>query len=570
MFLNVCFPDNIILILIEISEIKVKTIASISKHNSWSMPSLARRKHLSEDISTSIDNNNNKFMVSPQAKEFDAVVFDICRVAAHEIAEQLTLLDLPLFQAIKPEELTSCEWTGKKKYDVCPNVVNFTKKFNQVSFWVTTEILDNQTAKMRAHKVTHFIRIAKKLMDLNNLNSSKAVVSSLYSAPIHRLTKTWNLVPKREKEKLERLQDVLSEESNNKTLREYLENVKLPCIPYLGMYLTDLTYINTVHPSTGGLDTERSSKLNQVLRVIADFQHSSYDHLETINHIQTYLSQLKYIDELQKFVEDDNYKLSLSIEPNASGREFDTSPQQQQHGETVQDGSLLLRHTEEHDHSPFLPSYKKTQSLPSRHLNITTLLNKTGPFRSPMPNKRQESDAIRRWSQTSSSGYDSGLDADETESHPLFLNRTTGHRPSMIGLLTPCVPQEYFILEGFLKRKTFLKNGSRPSVSTWRRFWVGVTSSSGHLVYFLPKHAGFRGHERQNFRSDPYKVVSLSGCTVFVCADADGFRLTDECGDTVYLFRAGSQHNAGIWHEAINEAAQGGGTTKVDDLIDLS
>ncbi|KAG7249403.1 hypothetical protein CRUP_035426, partial [Coryphaenoides rupestris] len=95
------------------------------------------------------------------AKSYDAVVFDVLKVTPEEFASQITLMDAPVFKAIQPEELASCGWNRKEKHSLAPNVVAFTRRFNQ------------------------------KLLDLNNLHSLVSVVSALQSAPIFRLSKTW-------------------------------------------------------------------------------------------------------------------------------------------------------------------------------------------------------------------------------------------------------------------------------------------------------------------------------------------------------------------------------------------
>lgn len=527
-------------------------------------------------------------------KEYDAVVFDVLRVSAEDIANQLTLIDLPLFKAIEPEELSSCSWNTKKKFSVTPNVVHFTRRFNHVSFWVTREILNANTAKQRAEIISHFIKVSKRLVELRNINSLKAVVSGLQSAPIYRLIRTWSFVSKKEKDKLEKLNDLVSENENRTKLRAFLEAAKLPCMPYLGMYLTDLTYINTIHPNTGGLDIQRGSKMNVILRIIADFQQSNYDFIPDLPHVRKYLMSVKYIEELQKFMEDDNYKLSLKIEPNAIKPERASF---QEKDRISPDAASLAGDVRQRATSPtfptsrnlqipnqtaslgrsFKPSHRKSRSLGNSVLLSTSFNSSTQrglPMRIPsdplhprISSRHLLDDSLIHEAHLelqACTSFESGLEHEERELHPMIQSFDCGSGDE----LTPHIPDAYFQLQGFLKRKTYLKEGQKPRVSHWNRYWIGLTGSC--LVYFLPKHRGFGGQERDNFKIDPHKVMSLYGWSVVHCkttSQPDLFQLVDENGVNVYRFIAGSSSNSAMWCKLIAVAIEKGQKQNPQNLI---
>ncbi|XP_063172395.1 ras-specific guanine nucleotide-releasing factor RalGPS1 isoform X4 [Candoia aspera] len=412
-------------------------------------------------------------------KSYDAVVFDVLKVTPEEFASQITLMDMPVFKAIQPEELASCGWNKKEKHILAPNVVAFTRRFNQVSFWVVREILTAQTLKIRAEILSHFVKIAKKLLELNNLHSLMSVVSALQSAPIFRLTKTWALLNRKDKTTFEKLDYLMSKEDNYKRMREYIRCLKMvPCIPYLGIYLLDLIYIDSAYPASGSImeNEQRSNQMNNILRIISDLQVScSYDHLIMLPHVQKYLKSVRYIEELQKFVEDDNYKLSLRIEPGNS--------------------------------SPRLVSSKEDLA---------------------------ESSESSEFSEEPSSGLESPAGACSCRSG------------SSMGVVT---------MEGPLRRKTLLKEGRKPTLSSWTRYWITLSGST--LIYFGAK--SLRGSERKHYKSTPGKKVSIVGWMVALPDDPehpDIFQLNNPDKGNVYKFQTGSRFHAILWHKHLDDACR--------------
>nr|XP_022320957.1 ras-specific guanine nucleotide-releasing factor RalGPS1-like isoform X2 [Crassostrea virginica] len=515
----------------------------------------------------------------PRMKSYDAVVFEILRVSPDDFASQITLMDLPVFKAIQPEELTSCAWTTKEKLIKAPNVVGFTRRFNHVNFWVQQEILNCQTLKTRADVLAHFIKIAKKLLELNNLHAVMAVISALQSAAIFRLSKTWMMLSRKDKATYEKMADLFSENDNRQRLRDHMDIIKLPCIPYLGLYLSDLIYIDVAHPHSGGMESHtRKLQMNNILRTISEYQQSSYDQIPMLEHVQNYLKSVRYIEELQKFVEDDNYKLSLRVEPPLQGQHLSTSKEDIQITVAPPSPSTEPRTNIAHtpsftsSSSKFQPCHRKTKSLNANFMSNGMKSTAEKTFSLPSKTTAPYIQGIRHLiddsvleespcassdgsicgkilSESSEANTDSVFPMADSESQSRinFSRDLTADELSNF--------QQSITCEGCLQRKTILKDGKKPIVGAWTKYWVSLWGTS--LLYYPYK--ALRGNDRASFKTEPSKMTSVVGWMVIMGDNPlhpDAFQLSDPMRGNVYKFRAGSKTEALMWCRNLNDATK--------------
>ncbi|XP_042686571.1 ras-specific guanine nucleotide-releasing factor RalGPS1 isoform X8 [Centrocercus urophasianus] len=508
-------------------------------------------------------------------------------------------MDIPVFKAIQPEELASCGWNKKEKHILAPNIVAFTRRFNQVSFWVVREILTAQTLKIRAEILSHFVKTAKKLLELNNLHSLMSVVSALQSAPIFRLTKTWALLNRKDKATFEKLDYLLSKEDNYKRTREYIRSLKMvPSIPYLGIYLFDLIYIDSAYPASGSImeNEQRSNQMNNILRIIADLQVScNYEHLTTLPHVQKYLKSVRYIEELQKFVEDDNYKLSLRIEPGNSSPRLVSSKEDLTGPAEVSAVMKFSRRPTCPDTSvaaslstPPIPRHRKSHSLGNNMMcQFSVVESKSATFPTERPRHLLDDSVLESQSPTRShilnSLFTNGISIDSSESSEFSEELPSGlERGRLYATLGPnwrvpirnsprsrsCIysptgacsctlgsSMGVVTMEGPLRRKTLLKEGKRPTLSSWTRYWIMLSGSN--LLYFGAK--SLRGNERKHYKSTPSKKISIVGWMVALPDDPehpDIFQLNNPDKGNVYKFQTGSRFHAILWHKHLDDACK--------------
>uniref|UniRef100_A0A8C9Y912 Ral GEF with PH domain and SH3 binding motif 2 n=1 Tax=Sander lucioperca TaxID=283035 RepID=A0A8C9Y912_SANLU len=496
-------------------------------------------------------------------KSFDAVVFDVLKVTPEEYAGQITLMDAPVFKAIQPEELSSCGWNKKEKHSSAPNVVAFTRRFNQTSFWVVREILHAQTLKIRAEVLSLYIRTAKKLCDMNNLHAVMAVV----------LTKTWALLSRKDKATFDRLDYLMSKEDNYKRLRDFISSQSMvSCIPYLGMYLSDLTYIDSAYPSTGSIleNEQRSNLMNNILRIISDLQRSCTYDVTVLLHVQKYLNSVRYIEELQKFVEDDNYKLSQKIEPGTStpranaskedivGQEASASPLCGRKCTVAAEGTKVPA-TPPSPRNLLPYGHRKCHSLGYNFIHkMNTVEFKSATFpnagsRHLLDDSVMESHSPTR-GQAESSTLSSGISLGKTYTFCNVCLCPVCSSAESEELAVHLYPGAVTV-QGVLRRKTVLKEGKKPTVASWTKYWVALCGTQ--LYYYTAK--SLKATERKHFKSTSSKSVCVVGLMAMMADDPehpDVFLLTDSEQGNTYKYQAGNRMNALLWFKHLSAACQ--------------
>jgi hypothetical protein len=191
-------------------------------------------------------------------------------VSPLEMARQLTIIESELYRSIKPWEFLNQAW-AKKGGVGAPNVLEMIHWSTKISGFVATEIMKTQIQK-KVRIIQFFIQVGQALLELNNFNALMEILAGFENAAVWRLQPFFQEVPKKYGQVMEELRSTMSTNKNMKSIREALRKVDMPCIPYLGMFLTDLTFIEDGNPDTVKNDLVNFTKRRYVAQVIQDIQ----------------------------------------------------------------------------------------------------------------------------------------------------------------------------------------------------------------------------------------------------------------------------------------------------------
>ncbi|KAK4690558.1 son of sevenless, partial [Lecanoromycetidae sp. Uapishka_2] len=242
-----------------------------------------------------------------------------------ELARQFTIKESQIFCSILPEELLATEWM-KKSGSMAVNVRAMSRLSTDLTNLVADCILQLECPKKRAVIIKQWVKIANRLLDLANYDSLMAIICALDGSTIARMKRTWELVSTKTKATLEHLKSVVDISRNYTVLRQRLQNHVPPCLPFVGTYLTDLTFVDVGNQTTrqlhgDGIETSKAvinyDKHMKTAKIISELQRFQIPYRFTeIPELQTWMQdQLVRVRTSDECNMTNHYRRSLLLEP---------------------------------------------------------------------------------------------------------------------------------------------------------------------------------------------------------------------------------------------------------------
>ena len=246
----------------------------------------------------------------PKIKSVDRLtVLDIESV---ELARQITLLTWGIFCKIKPNEFFNQNWMRKGQRS--PNLSACIDMFNHAAGAFATIIVNEPRVRKRAALVERFIDVGCEVLKLNNFLLVMSFVSCFAQASLNRLRFTWDRVSDSHHEKLAELQTLMNPAKSFVHYRRAYDSLTVPAVPYLGAYLTDLTFIEEASLSKIGprINLQKHSAVFSVLEKLQLLNRKLPLNLEPLESVQNWFLHLPVLSEK------DLYDTSLKIEPRGA------------------------------------------------------------------------------------------------------------------------------------------------------------------------------------------------------------------------------------------------------------
>ncbi|KAJ3031069.1 UNVERIFIED_CONTAM: hypothetical protein HDU68_006657 [Siphonaria sp. JEL0065] len=301
-----------------------------------------------------------------------------------EFAKQLTISEFEDFLLVRASECLDQIWASKiekeraaarlqalgrktagktcasKEYVSSPQsaISRMISHTNNLTIWIATVLISTSNIKIRVILLKYFAQCAIKCRELKNYNGITGIVAGLSMAPVARLHHTWRKFNKHYPSicaEYEQTAEIVSPKGQYSSYRKEMKDIKLPAIPFLGLFFTDLTFIDlgnpellpntNANPSRNSriINFDKCKKVHGVIKEIQKFQATPFP-WQPIEGIQDFLGRIgetkarfssenALVEEISLSglgiaTEEELYTQSLVIEPKEEEQDDDSDEEQ--------------------------------------------------------------------------------------------------------------------------------------------------------------------------------------------------------------------------------------------------
>lgn len=227
-----------------------------------------------------------------------------------EIAQQLCLMDFHVYSSIDYTEWLGLAWQGKQGPERAPNLLAFISNLNKISSLCSYAVVSSTSVTRRKQVISRICKCMTHLLVMQNFGSLIALSSSLQESSVFRLKKTFSALSQSKLGLIQQMKAVFDPSSNYKVFRCLYNSCQGPCIPFVGIFLSDVTFTEEGNKEfvNGLVNFQKRSLISDIISQALAHQSNPFP-FQPNESLIAFLQNQPEIDSNQL------YSLSLVAEP---------------------------------------------------------------------------------------------------------------------------------------------------------------------------------------------------------------------------------------------------------------
>uniref|UniRef100_A0A672JLM1 Rap guanine nucleotide exchange factor (GEF) 4 n=1 Tax=Salarias fasciatus TaxID=181472 RepID=A0A672JLM1_SALFA len=241
-------------------------------------------------------------------------------MSSKDVAYHMTSYDWELFHCVHEVELIYHTFGRQYVKKTTVNLDLFLRRFNEIQFWVITEICLCSQLSKRVQLLKKFIKIAAHCKEYRNLNAFFAIIMGLSNPAVCRLNQTWEKLPSKFKKLYGEFENLMDPSRNHRAYRLTVSKLEPPIIPFMPLLIKDMTFTHEGNKTfiDNLVNFEKMRMIANTVKIVRYCRSQSFcpdSALTSKNHpdVWTYVRQLSVIDNQRTLTQ-----LSHGLEPRRS------------------------------------------------------------------------------------------------------------------------------------------------------------------------------------------------------------------------------------------------------------